>query len=100
MTRMIRMGKKKKGGMEITITTNLIMKTLMKCMRVMMKMTLEAVNGEVMWMREMRKKMKKMKIVSDGVDHERGKELEERRLERISERRGVGKVGRGRREFG
>ena len=68
---MIRMGKKK-GGKEITITTNLIMKTLMKCMRMMMKMTLEAVNGEVMWKREMRKKMKK--IVSDGVDHERGKE--------------------------
>ena len=91
------MGKKKKGGKEITITTNLIMKTLMKCMRMMMKMTLEAVNGEVMWMREMRK-MKK--IVSDGVDHERGKELEERKLERTSERRGVGKVGKGRREFG
>ena len=79
---MIRMGKKKKGGMEITITTNLIMKTLMKCMRMMMKMTLEAVNGEVMWMREMRKKMKMKKIVSDGVDRERGKELEERKLER------------------
>ena len=78
---MIRMGKKKKGGKEITITTNLIMKTLMKCMRMMMKMTLEAVNGEVMWMREMRKKMK-MKIVSDGVDRERGKESEERKLER------------------
>ena len=81
MTRMIGMGKKK-GGMEITITTNLIMKTLMKCMRMMMKMTPEAVNGEVMWMREMRKKMKMKKIVSDGVDHERGKELEERKLER------------------
>ena len=89
---------KKKGGKEITITTNLIMKTLMKCMRMMMKMTLEAVNGEVMWMREMRK-MKMKKIVSDGVDHERGKALEERKLERTLERRGVGRVGKGRREF-
>ena len=79
---MIRMGKKKKGGMEITITTNLIMKTLMKCMRMMKKMTPEAVNGEVMWMREMRKKMKMKMTVSDGVDHERGKESEERKLER------------------
>ena len=85
--------------MEITITTNLIMKTLMKCMRMMMKMTLEAVNGEVMWMREMRKMKMKM-TVSVGVDHERGKELEERKLERTSDRRGVGRVGRGRREFG